>query len=248
VRALVTDAFWRHEIQLTNAGAANAIPVCEYTLSQILFALKHGWQKALYIRKHKKFPPGYHAPGAYQSTVGLISLGEIGRLMAERLRQFDLRVVAYDPYFPQDAAAKLNVKLLSLEEVFAVSDVVSCHTPLLEETKKMIRGAHFEAMKSGATFLNTARGGLVDEEEMIAVLKRRQDILALLDVNQSESQPPEGSALYSLENIVLTPHIAGSLGRECHRMGRLMLEELDRYLAGKPLRYRIDEERLKHLA
>ncbi len=66
VRCFVTDALWRRNVQLTNAGAANAIPVCEYTLSQILFALKHGWQKALYIRRHHAFPPRYHAPGAYR--------------------------------------------------------------------------------------------------------------------------------------------------------------------------------------
>ena len=125
VRGFVTDAFWQRGILLTNAGVANAVPVCEFTLSQILFALKHGWQKALYIRKHCKFPR-YNAPGAYQSTVGLISLGEIGRLVADRLQHFDLNVVAYDPYFPPGEAAKLGVKLLSLQEVFAVSDVVSC--------------------------------------------------------------------------------------------------------------------------
>jgi phosphoglycerate dehydrogenase-like enzyme len=248
VRAFVTDAFWKRHILLTNAGAANAVPVFEFTLSQILFALKHGWQRALYIRKHRKFPPHYHAPGAYHSTVGLISLGEIGRMVAERLQQFDLNVLAYDPYFSPEEAAKLNVKLLSLEEVFAISDVVSCHTPLLKETERMLRGAHFESMKSGATFVNTARGGIVHEEEMIAVFKKRSDLFALLDVVQEEPQPAEDSQLYTLENVILTPHIAGSLGRECNRMGKLMIDELDRFLADKPLRYGINKERFEHLA
>ncbi len=111
----------------------------------------------------------------------------------------------------------------------------------------MIRGAHFEAMKRGATFINTARGKVVAEAELIAVLRRRPDLFALLDVTQQEEPPPH-SPLYALDNVLLTPHIAGSLGRECHRMGRLMAEELDRYLAGEPLRYAIDEERFKRLA
>ena len=247
VRSFVTDAFWQRDIQLTNASAANAVPVCEFTLSQILFVLKHGWQKALSIRKHRKFPARYNAPGAYQSTVGLLSLGEIGRQVAERLLSFDMNVVAYDPFFPPEEAAALKVKLLSLEEVFAVSDVVSCHTPLLKETEKMIRGVHFASMKPGAAFLNTARGKVVNEEEMIEVLKKRPDIFALLDVTQCE-EPEKESPLYNLDNVVLTPHIAGSLGRECHRMGRLMTEELDRFLSRKPLRYVIDEERFKRLA
>jgi phosphoglycerate dehydrogenase-like enzyme len=247
VRSFVTDAFWARRILLTNAGAANAVPVCEFTISQILFALKHGWQKALHIRKHRKFPPRNQAPGAYETTVGLLSLGEIGRLVAERLQPYDLNVVAYDPYFPPEEAARLGIKMVSLDEVFIHSDVVSCHTPLISETDRMIRGAHFEMMKPGSTFLNTARGRVIAEEEMIAVLKMRPDIFALLDVTQNE-EPAEHSPLYTLDNVVLTPHIAGSLGRECHRMGKLMTEELDRYLAREPLRYAIDEERFRRLA
>ncbi len=247
VRSFVTDAFWRRKIQLTNAGAANAIPVCEFTVSEIIFSLKHGWQKALYIRKHRKFPPRLSPPGAYQTTVGLLSLGEIGRMVAEKLQEFDLNVVAYDPYFSPQEAAKLKVKLLSLEEVFALSDVVSCHTPLLPETEGMIRGSHFNSMKQGAVFINTARGGVVAEEEMIETLKKRPDLFAVLDVSQNEEA--EGpTSLYDLENVILTPHIAGSLGGECRRMGKMMVEELDRFLAHQPLRYEIDEERFKRLA
>ncbi len=211
VRGFVTDAFWRRKIRLTNAASANAVPVSEYTISQILFALKHGWQQALYIRKHKKFPDRYLLPGAYQSTVGLISLGMIGRLVAKKLQQFDLNVVAYDPYITPEEGARLKVKLMSLEEVFTVSDVVSCHTPVLKETEKMIQRRQFESMKPGATFINTARGALVHEDEMIHVLKKRPDLFALLDV--TEPMPPvEGSPLYNMPNIMLTPHIAGCWG------------------------------------
>ena len=247
VKAFVTDAFWRRKIRLTNAAVANAVPVSEFTLAQILFSLKHGWQQALFIRRHRKFPPQYLLPGAYQTTVGLLSLGMIGRLVAERLQHFDLNVVAYDPFFPPEEAAKLNIDLLSLEEVFSAADVVSCHTPLLKETERMIRGRHFESMKPGATFINTARGAVVDEEEMIGVLKRRPDIFAILDV--TDPMPPvEGSPIYTLENVMITPHIAGSLGNECRRMGQVMVEELNRFLNGQPLRYEIDRERFESMA
>ena len=247
VKGFVTEGFWRRKIRLTNAAAANAVPVAEFTLGQILFTLKHGWQQSHLIRKHGKFPPSRPMPGAYQTTVGIVSLGQIGRNVAERLQQFDLNVVAYDPFCPAEEAAKLQVRLLSLEEVFALSDVVSCHAPLLRETEKMIRRRHFEAMKPGATFINTARGGVVDEEAMIEVLQARPDLFAMLDV--TEPMPPsEGSPLYTLENVMLTPHIAGSLGAECGRMGKLMVEELNRYLAGKPMQYEIDEARFRTMA
>jgi len=247
VRTIVTKAFWRRKIRLTNAAAANAVPVSEFTISQILFALKHGWQQATFIRKYGKFPSQSHSPGAYRSTVGIISLGAIGRLVAERLGRFDLNLVAHDPYFPPEEAAKLDVKLLPLEEVFAIAEVVSCHTPHLKETDRMIRGRHFESMKAGATFINTARGAVVDEEEMIQALESRPDLFAILDVTEP-SPPAEGSPLYSLDNVMLTPHIAGSLGLECRRLGGTMVEELGRFLAGKPLRYEIDEERFRSMA
>jgi phosphoglycerate dehydrogenase-like enzyme len=156
VRGIVTDAFWRRKVRLTNAAAANAIPVGEFTVAQIILALKHGWQKAQFVRKHRKFPPYDHPPGAYQSTIGLISLGMIGRLVAERLRQFDLNVIAYDPYFPFEEAAKLGVKLVSMEDLFIRSNVVSCHAPFLQATEKMIQRRHFESMRDGAVFINTA--------------------------------------------------------------------------------------------
>ena len=247
VRGFVTETFWQRKIRLTNAAVANAVPVCEFSLSQILFALKHGWQQALSIRKHGKFPPLASFPGAYQSTVGLISLGMIGRLVAEKLKHFDLRVIAYDPFFPPKDAAKLNVKLVSLEEVFAMADVISCHAPLLKETERMIGRRHFESMKPGATFINTSRGAVVNEDEMISVLKDRPEVFAFLDVTHP-MPPAEGSPLYTLENVMLTPHIAGSLGHECRRMGRLMVDELDRYLAGTPLHHEIDEQRFHTMA
>jgi phosphoglycerate dehydrogenase-like enzyme len=247
VRGFVTDLFWRRKVRLTNAAAANAVSVAEFSHAQILLALKQAWQQSRYIREHGKFPPLRTLPGTYQTTVGLISLGVIGRLVAERLLQTDLRVVAYDPVISPEEAARLGVKLVSLEEIFALSDVVSCHAPVLKETEKMIQGHHFDSMKPDATFINTARGIVVNEKEMIEALQKRPDIYAMLDV--TEPLPPaEGSPLYTLDNVMLTPHIAGSLNLECRRMGRLMVDELDRYLAGKPLRYEIDRQRFQLMA
>jgi phosphoglycerate dehydrogenase-like enzyme len=105
----------------------------------------------------------------------------------------------------------------------------------------MITGEHIDSMKPGATFINTARGGLVRESEMIEVFSRRPDLQAVLDVTLREPTEPD-SPLYSLENVVLTPHMAGSVGTECRRMGRWMVEELRRYVAGQPLKYALTQE------
>lgn len=108
----------------------------------------------------------------------------------------------------------------------------------------MLRRSHFESMKSGATFINTARGGVVDEVEMCAVLAKRKDLFALLDVTQSD-HPEPSSELRCLPNILLTPHIAGCLGPECRRMGQLMVDELDRYQAGRALHFELDRAKVE---
>lgn len=242
VKPHLTEMFWRSGIRITNAAAANAIPVAEYTCAQIIQALKRGWQTALYIRKERRFPKFATPPGVYQTTVGLLSLGMIGRMVAERLHSYDVKIVAYDPFISQEEARRLKITLLPLDEVFAHADVVSCHTPSLPETYQMLRGYHFELLKPQASFINTARGEVIAEDEMIEVLQKRPDLMAILDVTYPE--PPEpGSLLYSLDNVVLTPHIAGSMGHECRRMGQYMVEELERYLDGAPLLYEVSEER-----
>ena len=247
IRGVVTDAFWDRSILITSAYGANAVPVAEYTLSQILFCLKRGWYYVLAGRREGKRPARAAVPGAYGSTVGIISLGMIGRRVCELLKAFDVEVLAYDPYATQELAAGLNVKLVSLEEIFRRCDVVSLHTPRLNETIGMITGAHFASMKRDSSFINTARGAVVREAEMVEVLRRRPDVCAVLDVTDPE--PPEpGSPLYTLPNVVLTPHIAGSMDGECRRMGRYMVEELRRYANGEPLRWGIDREKAATLA
>jgi phosphoglycerate dehydrogenase-like enzyme len=241
VRPILTPAVWERGIVLTSALEANAIPVAEYALATTLFSLKHGWRLARMTKGHRALPDRNQSPGCYGSTVGLISLGAIARKLLELLQPFDLNVVVYDPFLNDGEAEALGVEQVSLEDLFRRSDVVSLHTPSFPETRGMITGAHIDSMKPGATFINTARGELVREEEMIEVLSRRPDLQAVLDVTVNE--PPDAlSRLYELENVVLTPHIAGSAGRECRRMGRCMVEELKRYLAGEALKYVVTEK------
>jgi phosphoglycerate dehydrogenase-like enzyme len=243
----VTPEFWERGIVVTSAYAMNAVPVSEYTLSQIFFCLKHGWQTVLAIKRDGSYPAKGPVPGGYQSIVGIVSLGVVGRLVCERLRPFDVKVIAYDPFVGADEAATLGVELCSLDDVFRRADVVSLHTPWLPETEGLITGAHFAVMKPGASFINTARGAIVREQEMIDVLSTRPDLFAVLDVTYPEPPVP-GSPLYTLPNVVLTPHIAGSMSNECRRMGRLMVDELHRWLADEPLRWSISRERAAIMA
>ncbi|HLH75129.1 MAG TPA: hydroxyacid dehydrogenase [Chloroflexota bacterium] len=247
IKAIVTDAFWDRGIVMTSAYAANAVPVAEFTLSQILYSLKRGWYFATTIKCERRWVTKATVPGGYGSTVGLISLGMVGRRVRELLKAFDLAVLAYDPFLTPDMARELDVERCSLEDIFRRADVVSLHTPWLKETEGMITGAHLASMKPNATFINTSRGAIVRESELIEVLQRRPDLWAILDVTYPEPPVP-GSPLYLLPNVVLTPHIAGAMDGECRRLGRYTVEELRRYVNGEPLRWAITREREALLA
>jgi phosphoglycerate dehydrogenase-like enzyme len=232
---------------MCSAWAANAVPVAEYTLSQIVFGLKRGWHYVRALRREGKWRRDLPAPGAYGSTVGVISLGQVGRRVCRMLQGLDVRVLAYDPLATAGAAAELNVTLCGLDEIFRRADVVSLHAPKLPRTEGMITGAHLASMKPNATFINTARGAIVRQREMIDVLRHRPDLLAVLDVTDPEP-PEDGSELFALDNVVVTPHIAGSMGDECRRQARYMIDELRRYLAGQPLQWAITREQAAVLA
>lgn len=249
IRGIVDHAFWQRGLVITSAYGANAVPVAIYTLSQILFSLKHGWRYGLELKRTHQYPERetMNMPGTYTSTVGIISLGMVGRNVCELLKPFGLKVLAYDPFVSPETAKELGVELCSLEDVFRRADVVSLHTPWLKETEGLITGAHFAAMKTGASFINTARGAVVREEEMIAVLQQRPDLFAVLDVVHPEPPAPD-SLLFTLPNVIVTPHIAGAVGTECQRMGRYMVEELTRYLHGDALQWGITEQKAKVLA
>jgi phosphoglycerate dehydrogenase-like enzyme len=247
IKGFVTDEFWDRKIMITSAYAANAVPVVEFTLSQILYSLKRGWHYAFATKDDQKYPVKEEVPGGYRSTVGIISLGMIGRKVCELLKNFDVRVIAYDPFATQEDADQLNVELSSLKDLFRQCDVVSLHTPWIKETEGLITGDLFTEMKRNATFINTARGAIVRENEMIDVLRQRPDLYAVLDVTYPEP-PIEGSPLYTLPNVVLTPHIAGSMSKECQRMGEYMLQELKRYIEGQPLKWSISQEKAAIMA
>src|SRR5882724_11341022 len=248
VKFLTSDELWDRGVRLTCTARANAVPVAEFTLAQIILCLKHALQSARRSQELRRFVRNDAAiPSSYGSVVGIISAGLIGRMVAERLRTLDVRVLCYDPILSASDAATLGIESCSLDELFIRSDVVTCHTPLLDQTTRMLREHHFASMKPGASFINTARGAIVHEQEMIAVLGRRPDLFAVLDVTDPEP-PVENSPLFDLPNVLLTPHLAGSVGPECYRMGRMIVDEVHHYLAGTPLQGAVFREKLTLLA
>jgi phosphoglycerate dehydrogenase-like enzyme len=120
--------------------------------------------------------------------------------------------------------------------------VVSLHTPWLPETEGLVNAALLRSMIPGSTLINTARGAIINESDLITVLGERADMQVILDVTHPEP-PANGSPLYQLPNVLMTPHIAGSIDRECARMGMTMIDECARILSGEPPRYAISREK-----
>ena len=243
IRNIMTDEAWERGVRVTTAADANAVPVAEFSLSQILYCLKNGWQLSRRTTAGEDALWGVDKPmaGTYGSTVGLVSLSLIGSKVAHLLQAFDVEVLAYDPVADSGRFAELGVSSVGLDELFAASDVVSVHAPLLSETRHLIDERLLRAMKRGASLINTARGAIINEADLIEVLAARPDLTAVLDVTDPEPPAPD-SPLRSLPNAVITPHIAGAFRGECRRLGEAMVAELRRYLAGEPLRWEITRD------
>ena len=247
---IVTEDFWATGIPICSAWAANAIPVAEFTFAHIILALKQVHQFPAFLRTTRSHsnPPHFDAGGAFGTNVGLIALGQIGRRVASMLRQLDVNVLAYDPFCTNANAAELGIELVpSLSELFERCRVVSLHAPVKPETIGMITGELISSLPPGGAFINTSRGILVREDELITVLRHRLDLTAILDVVWPEPANPD-SPLYELPNVFLTSHIAGSAGGECARMGRYMVDECRRFLSGRPLQWSVTREAFLRMA
>jgi phosphoglycerate dehydrogenase-like enzyme len=248
VRRIVTDAFWERQILLTSSYRANAVPVADFTMASVIFGLKSAWKRCADL-KSGVVAEQVQSPGVYHgSKVGVISLGAIGRLVCERLTGLDLDVYAYDPFAPDSLFEELGVhRVATLEDLFSSCNVVSLHAPWLPETENLVTGEMIERLPNGATFINTSRGAIVEEASMLEALKARPDIFAVLDLLQDE-KTFHNNPLTTLPNVFITPHIAGSQGHECHRMGSFAVEECRRYLNGETPITEITREISKHLA
>lgn len=246
VRAFVTPESWQRGVRVVSAWELNAVPVADFTLGVILLSLKRAFAQSRAMRDNQAVDSEAVA-GTYGSRVGLVSLGAVGRLVRERLRPFEVRVAAFDPFLTEEEAHRLEVERMELDDLFGACDVVSLHTPLLPATRGMIGGPLLRRLPPGATFVNTSRGAIVREQDLIEVLRDRPDLQAVLDVTDPEPAAP-ASPLRTLPNVMLTPHIAGSTGPERRRLGAAMVEELERYVRDEPLRREVTRERADLLA
>jgi len=234
-------------VKIFSAWAANAVPVAEFTVAQITLANKGFFKTMRFTDKTESRKIFKNYPGNFNVKIGIIGAGMIGKLVINMLKAYRLEVLVFDPFLPDEKARELGVTKVDLDTLFSECQVVSNHLANNEQTKGMLCGKHFEKMLPYSTFINTGRGAQVVESELIATLKSRPDIMALLDVTYPE--PPEkDSELYTLPNCILTPHIAGSSGYEVRRMGEYMKSEYDAFVNGRPTKYEVTFKMLETMA
>jgi D-3-phosphoglycerate dehydrogenase len=169
----------------------------------------------------------------WQKTLGLIGLGAIGRCVALRAKGFEMKVVAYDPFWPEAFATEQGIERVEIEELLRISDIISIHVPLIPATKWMINAKTLGLMKPSAILINAARGGIVNEADLYDALKNNVIAGAGLDV--FENEPPSDSPLLELDNVVLTPHTAAFTFEGMNNMSVGVVEQLiEYYQGGKP--------------
>jgi phosphoglycerate dehydrogenase-like enzyme len=249
VRAHVTAACWDRGIVVSSAAAANALPVAEYTLAMILLSGKRALERARDYRLSQERDDWLgvrRSVGNYGRTVGILSASMVGRRVIELLKPFDLRVLLHDPYVSEEEAASLGVAWVDIEELFERSDVVSVHTPLLPETVGLVSRALIDVMPPDAVLINTARGAVVDQVALADAAAAGR-IRAILDVTEPEVLLPT-DPLWHSDNVLITPHLAGSQGNEWARLAASAVAELGRWAVGADFAYSVTRERLGQLA
>src|SRR5436305_12481297 len=202
------DAATKAGIAVMNTPGANAIAVAEHTLALMLALARHLVRADTTTRAGKWEKKSLQGTELRGKTLGIVGLGRIGIEVARRAQAFDMKVVAHDPFVSASVAREQGIALAELDEIYKESDYLTLHVGLTPQTQGMINEKSLARMKKGVRIINCARGELLDEAAVVAALASKQVGGIALDVFTEE--PPKNSALLAMENVIATPHIAGS--------------------------------------
>lgn len=236
-------------IKVFSAFAANAVPVAEYTFAQITLAAKGYFQSAknYHLLPARSLAFANSATGNFDCKVGLVGLGAIGQMVAERLKALDVKVYACDPFVSKEKADELNVTLVDMETLFSECDIISNHLANKPELKNVFNHKLFKKMKKHSTFINTGRGAQVAEYSLALSLILHPSRTFVADVIKNEVFPYI-NPLFWCPNAILTPHIAGSTGNEPQRMAYYMMDELERFMTNGKTKYEVTAAALERMA
>ncbi|MDZ4164310.1 MAG: phosphoglycerate dehydrogenase [Smithellaceae bacterium] len=215
-------------IVVMNTPGGNTITTAEHAIAMMVSLARRIPQATASMKTGKWDKTRFTGNELYNKTLGIIGIGRVGSVVADRAQGLKMDVLAYDPFISPDAAAKMGITLVSLEEIFARSDYISVHAPLTDETRGIVNAAAFGKMKRGVYLINCARGGIIKEKDLHDALASGQVAGAALDV--FEEEPTRNHELLSLENLICTPHLGASTDEAQVNVAIAIAEQISDYL------------------
>ncbi len=204
------EAATRRGVLVINAPDGNTISTAEHTCAMLLSLARLIPQANASLTDGKWDRKSFTGSEVYEKVLGIVGLGKIGRAVAERMKSFGMQLIGYDPVLSREVAERIGVELVSLDELFAKSDFITFHTPLNDSTRGMLNSRTLTLCKQGVRIINCARGGIVDEADLLDALESGKVGGAALDVYSTEPPPPALEKLIRHPNVISTPHIAAS--------------------------------------
>lgn len=225
-------------IVVMNTPGGNTLSAAEHTLSMILALARYIPQATASIKAGKWEKDRFLGTEVSDRTLGIIGLGNIGAIVAERAEALGMRIIGYDPFLSPDSAAKKKVDLVSLDDLFARSDFITLHTPLTVSTRNLINASSFPKMKKGVRIVNCARGGIIDEKALYEAIVSGKVAGAALDV--FEKEPPGKNPLLELDQVICTPHLGASTTQAQVKVSMAIAEQVVDYLLQGTVRHAVN--------
>jgi D-3-phosphoglycerate dehydrogenase len=215
-------------IVVMNTPGGNAVTTGEHTIAMMLSLVRHIPHATASMKAGKWEKSKFTGHEFLNKTLGIIGIGRVGSIVADRAQGLKMKVVAYDPFITPEAAEKAGITLASLDEIYAQADIITIHTPMTKETRGLINEAAFTKMKKGVYIINCARGGLVSEKDLYDALKSGKVAGAALDV--FEEEPPKNMDLIGLDHVICTPHLGASTDEAQVNVAVAIAEQICAYL------------------
>ena len=222
------DAATKRGIVVMNTPGGNSVTTGEHTIAMMLSLVRQIPQATASMKSGKWEKNKFTGHEFLNKTLGIVGLGRVGSIVADRALGLKMKVIAYDPYITPEAAEKLGISLGTLDEIYAQADIITIHTPMTKETRGLINAAAFAKMKKGVYIVNCARGGLVDEKDLHDALVCGKVAGAALDVFVEE--PPKDNPLVGLDNVICTPHLGASTDEAQINVAIAIAEQITAYL------------------
>ncbi|MDH3360526.1 MAG: phosphoglycerate dehydrogenase, partial [Desulfobulbaceae bacterium] len=217
-------------IVVMNAPDGNATTAAEHAISMMMSLTRNIPQATISMKAEKWEKKKFQGREVTGKTLGIVGIGRIGSIVADRAHGLHMKVIAFDPHMPKELVEKMGIELVSLDELCKRSDFISVHVPLTKETKHVVSTKEFKAMKKDARFIDCARGGVVDEKALYVALTTGEIAGAALDVFEVEPTNLENCPLLALDNFICTPHLGASTAEAQENVAVAIAEQMSDYL------------------